>query len=78
MKPIRVGGCSRVAKPPIRTRLLMAKKPLARRWKVGQVYRLEGGTGERDIRLIGRGKIGPAGQEVLFFRPVRKAKKTRP
>jgi hypothetical protein len=57
---------------------VMAKKPLARRWKVAQIYNLEGGTGERKIKLIGRGKIGPAEQEVLFFRPVRAAKKTRP
>ncbi|MBV8725771.1 MAG: hypothetical protein JO078_03600 [Candidatus Eremiobacteraeota bacterium] len=51
----------------------MAKK-LQRRWKIGQVYQLEG-TGRRRIRLVGRGKIGD--REFLLFHPIRAVPKSR-
>ena len=49
-------------------------KQLQRRWKIGQEYKLEGSTGRRRLRLVGRGKTED-GRELLMFHPLRAAKK---
>jgi len=53
-----------------------AKKPLARRWKIGQEYTLTGGTGERRLTFVGRGTLND--RELLMFHPVRAALKVKP
>lgn len=56
--------------------MVTKKKPLQRRWKLGQQYELHGKTGKRVLEFVGRGKLGD--RELLMFHPVRAAKKYKP